>query len=117
VPSGFVMLLLHQCASPLSRLEIGTEDLGARGAQLLADQRLGGLCLVAAALLFVWRIGGHHRGRYRRCPLRNPARSARGRSGLQSFAVTASSTAAKRSRAAARRAGTCSVGSSPAGGV
>jgi hypothetical protein len=35
----------------------------------------------------------------------------------QSFAVTASSIDAKRSRASARRVGTCSVGTSPAGGV
>jgi hypothetical protein len=78
MPPGLVMLLLHQCASPLPRLEIGTEDLGARGAQLVADERLNGFCLLAAALLVVWRIG-HYPGRYRRSARRNPARSACGR--------------------------------------
>jgi hypothetical protein len=115
VPTGFVMLLLHQCTSPLARLEIGAEDLGARGAQLLADQRLDGLCLVAAALLVVWRIG-HYQADTAAAAGETRHGPRAGRSG-QSFAVTASSTDAKRSRAAARRAGTCSVGSSPAGGV
>jgi hypothetical protein len=57
VPSGFVVLLLDQRASLLSRLEIGAKDLGARGAHLVADKCLDGFCLVAAALLVVWRIG------------------------------------------------------------
>ena len=78
MPPGFVALLLDQRARPLARLEVGAEDLGARGAQLLADQRLDGVCLVVAALLVVWRIG-HCYGRYRRRAERNPARSARGR--------------------------------------
>ncbi len=78
MPFGFVALLLHQCACLLPRLEIGTEDLGARSAQLMADQRLDGFCLVASVLRVVWRIG-HYPGRYRRCLQRNPARSARGR--------------------------------------
>jgi hypothetical protein len=57
VPFGFVVVLVDQGASPLLRLEIGAKDLGARGAQLVADECLGGLRLVAAALLVVWRIG------------------------------------------------------------
>ena len=57
MPPGFVSLVLRQGASPLTRVEIGAKDLGARGAQLLADQRLNGLCLVAATLLVVWRFG------------------------------------------------------------
>jgi hypothetical protein len=68
VPIGFLALLIDQRASPLARLEVGAKDLSARGAQLLADQCLGGLRLVAAALLVVWRIG-HCMGRYRRCAL------------------------------------------------
>ena len=131
MPSGFVMLFLHQCASPLARLEVGAEDLGARGAQLRADQCLGGLCLVGAALLVVWRIGHYQADtpapqakpgavRAKAIEVRVAAASivgVRATRTLQSFAVTVSSTAAKRSRAAARRVGTCSVGSSPAGGV
>jgi len=107
---------LDKHASPLLRLEVGAEDLSARGAQLLADQRLDGLCLIAAALLVVWRIGHYvadtsdSRSETRRGP-------QAGETACQSLAVTASSTAAKRSRAAARRVGTCSVGSSPAGGA
>jgi hypothetical protein len=60
VPIGFVALLLDQRASLLARLEVSAKDLSARGAQLLADQRLDGLRLVAAAPLVVWRIG-HYR--------------------------------------------------------
>jgi hypothetical protein len=77
VPAGFVVVLFHQRASPLTRLKVGAEDLSARGAQLLADQRLSGFRLVAAALLVVWRIG-HCKRSYRRHRRRNPARSARG---------------------------------------
>jgi hypothetical protein len=71
VPIGFVVLLLDQRASPLPCLEVGAKDLGARCTQLLADQGLHGISLVAAALLVVvWRVG-HHASTYRRCAQRN----------------------------------------------
>jgi hypothetical protein len=121
MPAGFVALLLHQRASPLTRPKVGAKDLGARGAQLLADQRLRGLRLIAAALLVLGRIGHCNAGTApaasETATVRARARAG-GRAGRdQSLAVTASSTLAKRSRAAARRVGTCSVGSSPAGGA
>ena len=50
-----------------------------------------------------------HRGGEQRAPVPRSARAD------QSFEVTASSSAAKRSRAAARRAGTCSLGTPSAG--
>jgi len=53
LPPGFVTLLFDERTTSLPRLEVGAEDLSARGAQLLADQRLDSLCLVAAALLVV----------------------------------------------------------------
>lgn len=115
MPPGFVALLVDQRASPVSRVEVGAEDPGARGAQLLADLHLRDLCLVASVLLVVWRFAHSNPG-----TAGAPSETRRGpRAGkaAQSFAVIASSTPAKRSRAAARRVGTCSVGSSSAGGV
>ena len=116
MPLGFVALLVDQRARPLARLEVGAKDLVPGGAQLLADQRLDGVCLVAAALLVVWRIG-HYVADTADARSETQRGPRTGGTGRQSLAVTASSTAAKCSRAAARRVGTCSVGSSPAGGA
>jgi hypothetical protein len=57
LPPGFVTLRFDERATSFLRLEVGAKDLSARGAQLLADQRLHGVGLVAAALVVVWRIG------------------------------------------------------------
>jgi hypothetical protein len=57
VPTGLMLIVLGQRTSPVARLEIGAEDLGACRAQLFADDGLGSLRLVAALLLVGWRIG------------------------------------------------------------
>ena len=119
MPFGFGALVLDQRLGTLARLEIGAKDLAACSSQLLPDQRLDGFGVVAAALLVVCRIGHHRSDTATAASETGAVRLTAGdpRSRGQSFAVTASSTDAKRSRAAARRAGTCSVGRSSAGGA
>jgi hypothetical protein len=79
VPPGFATLVLDERTGAILRLEVGAEDLGARGAQLLADQRGDRRGLVAASLLVVGRIV-HHPCGYRSGRRRNSVLSQRAHS-------------------------------------